>query len=446
MTQRTKPAQKWTCIHLSDIHFKTKSPSDEWVTNADLRQQLLIDLRRLKGEGQDFNAILVSGDIAFSGQPNEYDDAVEFLSSACESIGIPRTEVWVVPGNHDVNRASIKFGTREWHKRVKAPQAFNRQPLLDEVLSLPDDDPQDYLLGSLRNYNDFASKYSCQTTLDPIFYWEAEMSARLSDGVVLKVRGLNSAFICNQNDHPGHTLLLGRQQMLLEEAPNVAWIVMCHHPATWLADGSQLMTLLRNRASIALFGHEHLPEDIQYGNLFVLHAGAINPERGELEEPAYNVLSFWVNNQRQLVTEIQRRTYRRDLSRFAPFLFDGEQSTFTHHSKLKDIPTGLKNLPKVTAATSAGGEQSAVPEISDEIIRRRLNYYFFDLPEGARMTVVNSLGLVTPEFSELSGRKLFMAIIDEAQRRGELRALWREIAKNLMDMPMDPVDEVIPSA
>ncbi len=74
------------------------------------------------------------------------------------------------------------------------------------------------------------------------------------------------------------------------------------------------------------------------------------------------------------------------------------------------------------------------PPLCDEAqVKRRLIYYFFDLVEGSRMTVVNKLQLITPELATLKGRDLFLAVIDEAQGRGKLIELWQEVAQQVQE-------------
>lgn len=451
MTTATQPPQKWTCVHLSDIHFRAQNATGEWEVNLDIRDQLLEDLASLRLEGQTFNAILVSGDIAFSGQLHEYDDALDFLHEACDLIEIPRTEVWVIPGNHDVNRSSLRFTTQEWHRKIKVAQNLpNRQEMLDQVIKLPDLERQELILGSLSNYNQFASRFQCSSTFNPILSWEAVMSDPLNDGTIIKIKGINSAFICDQNDHPGNSLMLGLQQHRVNTEADTIWIVMCHHPSNWLADGNEFMTALRARASVALFGHEHTAVDIQQNNLLVLHAGAVNPERNENAVPSYNLLSFWVNDQRQLCTDVQRRTYRAEDLKFFPYYFNNGQKILTHYSSLptsargarKKLSSSKKPVEVEPEKAILGGEQRSMSDINEETVKRQLNYYLFDLTEGTRMQVAHELNLITSEVSKLNGADLFLEIINEAQRRNKLIDLWEAVAQSVSDMPRKPISGV----
>ncbi len=47
------------------------------------------------------------------------------------------------------------------------------------------------------------------------------------------------------------------------------------------------------------------------------------------------------------------------------------------------------------------------------------------------MVAVNKLQLITPELATLKGRDLFLATINEAQDKGKLNELWREVAQQM---------------
>lgn len=71
--------------HLSDIHI------DDGPRSVDRARAVM---ERLDGLSRDLDAVLVTGDIADHGRPDEYERAKEVLTS--------RHPVLVCPGNHDV--------------------------------------------------------------------------------------------------------------------------------------------------------------------------------------------------------------------------------------------------------------------------------------------------------------------------------------------------------
>src|SRR5262245_52882081 len=94
-------------LHLSDIHVghgDQQNQADQDVT----LQEIVEDAQHQIG---DFlprrpDLLIVTGDIANKGGANkgEYDYAAKWLSGLANAAGINSAAVFVVPGNHDVNR------------------------------------------------------------------------------------------------------------------------------------------------------------------------------------------------------------------------------------------------------------------------------------------------------------------------------------------------------
>lgn len=84
-------------IHLSDIHF-VKSSDDPSDIDKDLRDAIINDLEINGKENlKNVAGILVTGDIAFSGNRNEYEIAKEYLNRVCDVFHISPSDVYCVP-------------------------------------------------------------------------------------------------------------------------------------------------------------------------------------------------------------------------------------------------------------------------------------------------------------------------------------------------------------
>ena len=69
---------------------------------------LIEDARAQVGKlGCAADGVIVTGDIAFSGQVHQYEMAAHWLASLTDAIGCDRTDVQLVPGDHDVDRKKI---------------------------------------------------------------------------------------------------------------------------------------------------------------------------------------------------------------------------------------------------------------------------------------------------------------------------------------------------
>jgi 3',5'-cyclic AMP phosphodiesterase CpdA len=81
-------------VHISDLHFKND------VENRVRLQNLLTDLKVFERDQKRYVAF--TGDLVHSGDDNNYGILFDLLISPLVSSG---AEVFVVPGNHDVQRS-----------------------------------------------------------------------------------------------------------------------------------------------------------------------------------------------------------------------------------------------------------------------------------------------------------------------------------------------------
>lgn len=95
-------------VHLSDIHFGQEKDGGTNAVNSDAKERLIDDARAQVAKiGCAASGVVVTGDIAFSGQVHQYEMAAHWLADLTDAIGCDRTDVQLVPGNHDVDRRKI---------------------------------------------------------------------------------------------------------------------------------------------------------------------------------------------------------------------------------------------------------------------------------------------------------------------------------------------------
>ena len=120
-------------LHLSDIHFAGHAEFGEITAHhrffegpdtqpliAELRRELIDGDAKLELPRERLH-IVVSGDLAWTGSDEEFDQAREFLDELVAMLNIGHERVHLVPGNHDLN----------WHL-----SAANRARRLDNYLRL----------------------------------------------------------------------------------------------------------------------------------------------------------------------------------------------------------------------------------------------------------------------------------------------------------------------
>jgi 3',5'-cyclic AMP phosphodiesterase CpdA len=295
-TEAMKPLFTW--IHLSDIHFghgDAEYGCDQQLVLQALRDDLVEQSRRHRP-----SAIFVTGDIAFSGKPEQYERALAWLSSVGLAIGLESKSIFVVPGNHDVNREVDR--TKEIKRLIHLVR--NGQESLDAALADPTD--RDRFAKRMAPYLEFAARLApaclerpSAAPMSRLFWCHRTTHGHLS----LRFIGLNTALLAADNNDHSH-LRLGKSQYtaaLIEPpvVPGEIVIVLSHHPLTggWLADEQDAEGWLRKHAHVHLSGHVHEPKSEELwagaGGQFVrVVAGAAHNEKGHVSVPSghgYNI-------------------------------------------------------------------------------------------------------------------------------------------------------------
>jgi predicted phosphodiesterase len=271
-------SQPLVFLHLSDIHFSRRS-STNYDPDLDLRRELVADAVRMKTNVKVCSGILVSGDVAFSGKTDEYNKARDWLREICRQLDCSEEAVWVIPGNHDVDREVIRKSgiIQDKHQKLRTGDAAKGE-LEYEMLRLHEDaEAFEALHRPLAGFIKFAGGYDCKPK-PGLLYWEDDLP--LSDDSTLRIRGCNSA-VASRGDPPddenANRLVVGRQQMLPLNVDGVTYLLMCHHPLDWLHDRDALKDNLKARTKVALFGHKHVQRVERVDNTLMVMAGAVPP-------------------------------------------------------------------------------------------------------------------------------------------------------------------------
>jgi len=93
-----------TWMHLSDLHIG----GEDWQRD-DVLKSLVRDLPGLL-EKADLrpDLLFVTGDVAARGKKEEYDRAYVVLEEIVKILGLERRQqVFMVPGNHDVDQSKV---------------------------------------------------------------------------------------------------------------------------------------------------------------------------------------------------------------------------------------------------------------------------------------------------------------------------------------------------
>lgn len=441
--------EKLVLVHLSDVHFTGSSGTSVYDLDSEVRNEILRDAATVTKELGGATGVLVTGDIAFSGQRTEYERAASWLLEFCRAIGCPDESVWVVPGNHDVDRkvANSKV-TKTLHESVRAKQG----PALDKELReiLTDVNSANALLAPLAEYNIFAARFQCSISAEKP-YWERDLS--LSCGTIVRLRGLCSVLVSNQHDAKNN-IVLGQAQVNVHRVDGVEYLTLCHHPPDWLLDQDTVVSHLESKVRMQLFGHKHAQRVQEINKALRVTAGAMHPERDESGwEPMYNVIEITrLDDQRLGVRLFQRRWHKVDHH----FLADQDRNTNQpHHNYVwQDCPRPARReppaveAPMMTASDAAVSDAAAtkmtakdsdvMPQPNHE---RRLTFRFLTLPFRHQIAIADSLNILTDEDRALSDEALFRVLFRRAAANGLLAKLWDETEKRHADpAPFNPFE------
>jgi serine/threonine protein kinase/predicted MPP superfamily phosphohydrolase len=239
-----------TWLHISDLQFCTSPTHD---VDAVL-QALLRDVeKRIEWYNLRPDFIAITGDIAHSGKPPEYELARQFFDELLYTTGLNKSRLFLVPGNHDVDRALISQGARNIGDSLTDGE--NATAILD--------DPGDRQLmfarfgGYAAFVNDYLGDY---LPFDQDHYFYARTLKLLERRVALL--GLNSAWLSTSEQDGAMGLVIGARQVqgALEQSANVDLrIALIHHPFDWLRefDREDVEPMLSDGCDFILHGHTH---------------------------------------------------------------------------------------------------------------------------------------------------------------------------------------------
>lgn len=422
-------------LHISDIHFKSPDCLDHWMDpDSPIRTRMMRDLGEQVRELGEVGAILISGDIAFKAAPDEYVAALAWIQQLSEICKCAKERVFMVPGNHDVDRAVIKNSVQiqNVHHAITSTPLASREWKLKQQLRDPA--TGQLLFQAHSAYNEFAAPFGCQIWPEKPF-WHQDIS--LENGVSMRLYGLTSTLLSGRdgNDDKERDLYLSPLQTVLDPAPNTLNLVLCHHPIDWLDDGDSVDDALTARATFHVFGHKHKQRLVMDQNYVRFAAAAVNPSRDEKPyDPGYNLISLQVEGfgaERCVKVRVRQRRLQDNPERF--IAIQNGQGGDVFESKI--LVPDEESLPAVGGAlarsaptiTEPDEHPSGTPGIQDpeatmgEEDTRDLLYRFWNLSSSQRRGIAVKLSLLKEGEMKLP----------EPERYG--RALIRAAELNIMD-------------
>lgn len=426
-------------LHISDIHFRAPD-----CVNPDLdpdrpyRTRLLQDARNRTATLGQVGAILVGGDVAFKGDPLEYQTAFIWLQDLAQACGCAMERVFVIPGNHDVDRGVItrKPVTRSVQQAIAQAEPHRRERELRAQFT--DMEAGQALLAPLAAYNEFAAKFNCQVYPPERLYWKQDLL--LEEGVHLRIHGLTSTLLSGAGgrDDSRESLYLSPLQTGLDPVDDVVNLVLCHHPPDWFMDQDDVHDAMCGRAAIQLFGHKHRQRLTQEKHYIRFSAGAVNPDRNEAGwAPAYNLINVEVigtGPARELSIEAHMLEWQAaHPEQYRSVLTAQGQPVARHRIAIPGRVAAAPAVANQTAARPAivvgapAAEADVEAAMSDESTRN-LVFRFWNLTISQRREIALRLGLIEPSELDLQEPERYGRALRRARERGLIEKLAREVA------------------
>lgn len=240
------PVVKW--LHISDIHL-----NKDGVENRRLQKKLIDYLEKLSIQ---CNYVFCTGDLRYAPMGPFAENTVEVLRSICAAVGVPIENLFITPGNHDIDRdmSGRDDAIRdEW---------FNAEPK-----------KYDPTIGtiSLNNLNSImAGAKEFNAILDELFYSQVQDLPRNTEKFgphtlykteFFNIIGLDSTLVYTKEQYSNLIIGTGYLQKALEKCdPEKTIIVITHYSFDYLDRREQeiVAALFRDyNVRLWLSGHEH---------------------------------------------------------------------------------------------------------------------------------------------------------------------------------------------
>ena len=202
-------AFSWLLI--SDLHLKSHYAT--WSQNVVLRD-MVRDIEQQLTLVPRIEFVIISGDLAHGGKPEEYLLVESFVDDLLAVLKLSRADVYIVPGNHDVDR-NIQQLT--FHG---ARATFLDAASVEQYLS--NSSERNALLARLSAYTGFMDRVcphlGVATTDDGLAYFCTRLIGDLPIGIV----GLNSALTCGNDDDKEKIVIPSYSPCRFKSVKNIA--------------------------------------------------------------------------------------------------------------------------------------------------------------------------------------------------------------------------------
>lgn len=263
-------------IHLSDLHLtQEKLPAEKDC----ILKKLFLDIKKreqISPDLKDVDMIFITGDITQSGKEFDVFDR-DVLSKILESLGLDpekdKNKVFIVPGNHDVDRDKLNgLFPRSFRNIETVKQVIENQDLLPMYLERQGD-----------YFRYFENNYSEIKLIDNHIYAKETRNSKYK----IMILGFNSSWCAGEkfesedNMTNADKMILGRPQLLrlIQDFDTSEYIIisLLHHDLHSFKSFEEhdVIESLEEESDFILHGHKHKlrTDDDLYSNVYRISAG-----------------------------------------------------------------------------------------------------------------------------------------------------------------------------
>ncbi|TCA75001.1 hypothetical protein E0H62_14890 [Rhizobium leguminosarum bv. viciae] len=250
MNDRAEQIDRISILHVSDLHFGMEDPRAEIDRISESLIEAAHDAADQAGATPDI--CVFSGDMAFGGKAEEFDRGSKWLRQLLEPW--PETKLFIVPGNHDVDRDLANASLRRIQESEKT--FVNGKRKLGEQL------------GHLSPYFAWIKSLGHEFGDQLASNWSDPYLTR-ADLVIasraIRLLGLNTALLSHDKDDIKHlvqdTAALNKNLRSRQEKTECV-IAIGHHPLDWLNpwNEAQISEVLKQESGAHLYLHGHRHE------------------------------------------------------------------------------------------------------------------------------------------------------------------------------------------
>lgn len=234
-------------LHLSDIHIRNGyNPIINRVKN-------IANSLNIWTDEECVCFLVISGDIAYSGDSDEYEIAYKFISDLLQEIRlnnkISQAYPILVPGNHDCNFTNEKSTRRGLVDRLRE---------VDKPSKYIDNDYIDDLTRIQKEYFAFAQKLDSVNQQENRIFWLRKYEI---DQYHIHFLCFNTAWMSTKPEEQGRLIfpvnLINLNQV--HSVKNTLNVSVFHHPYAWFDSHhvKDFKNLIHGSSNIIITGHEH---------------------------------------------------------------------------------------------------------------------------------------------------------------------------------------------